>query len=154
VKSTGVQLLKPPGFPEAIPAVQVSLQKTSQDNAWLGPRFTVRLVSELPAIRVHVRGAAGAAAQSSRAGSRSVGRWFAIGDVILTRDQYAARHALPGRFAYQDEWILPVGSILNVGLASPLFGQTGGALQAEWLGGPPLQSRPIAGFWSNRAGRA
>lgn len=149
-------MLRLPGIAEDLPAMQVALQPTSYAKAWAGPYFTIRLVAELPAIRVHARGGEAAAARGALAGSGTIGRWFAIGDVILTREAYAARHALPGRFTHQNEWILPTGSVLNVGFAGPLFGHPGGALQAEWLSGPSLRPspRPIRGFWASRAGHA
>ena len=129
------------GIEEALPAVEIPQQPTSQDNAWIGARYTIRLISQLPALRVHSK-------------SNAVGRWFAIGDVILTREKYKELHALPGSFTHQDEWILPEGTILNVGIASPLFGHSGGALQAERLDGPPCHHQPIAGFWIDKTAHA
>jgi hypothetical protein len=143
-----------PGFNEKIPAVVLPLRSTRADNAWLGERFTVRLVADLPALRVHSRGGIAATHQEQFSRSGTVGSWFAIGDVILTREEYLAVHALPGNFTHQDEWLLPSGSILNVGICSPLFGHKGGALQAEWLEGPPLQNRPLKGWWSSKIGNA
>lgn len=72
----------------------------------------------------------------------------------MTRDEYANAHALPGRFTTQDEYLLPMGTELNVGIAAALFGYSGGALQAERLNGPNPRPQPVKGFWANRYGNA
>ena len=148
-------MLKLPGVPDPLPAMLVSRQQTSSDAAWRHLRHTVCLLAPLPAIRVHVRaGAAAASVERLALGAATAGRWFAIGDVILTRSAYAAEHALPDSFSHQDDWLLPTGTVLNVGQAGPLFGHRGGALQAEWLSGPSPQRRRIEGYWSNQSGNA
>jgi hypothetical protein len=139
-----------------LPAVVVASQWTKADDAWSSRGFcTVRLLQPIGAIRVHAR--AGIAASSKEAmawggGKRSC--WYAIGDVILTRDDYKRAHALPAGFSYQDEWTLLQGSVLNVGIAGPLFGHAGGAAQAEWLSGPDPTARAIHGYWANKSGNA
>lgn len=147
-------MLDLPGINEKLPAVEIPLRPTRAENAWRGDRFTIRLIADLPAIRVHSMGGSGASHREVFTRSGTLGNWFAIGDVILTREEYMTTHALPGPFTHQDEWLLPQGSILNVGICSPLFGHTGGALQAEWLDGPPLQRRQLKGYWAGAIGNA
>lgn len=138
-----------------IHAVFVDSQPTKAFDAWLlGQYRTVRLERALPALRVHARGGIGAAANPTLVGAGTSGRWFAIGDVILQRAEYVASHALPATFTAQAEWLLPIGTILNVGVAGPLFRHPGGGLQAEWLSGLPPQEHSISGFWLNRSGTA
>lgn len=147
---------RPPGSDIDIPAVAIAPVQTGASNAW-GPRgyTTVRLLEPLPALRVHTRSGAAAATRPELAGGAgTVGRWFAIGDVILTRDQYKAAHALPAGFSHQDDWLLPAGTVLNVGIAGLLFGHAGGALQAEHLSGPEPTRTVLNGHWSNRSGTA
>lgn len=134
-------MLDLPGLNRRLPAVIIPLRKTNADNAWQGERFTVRLIADLPALRVHAK-------------VNARGRWFAIGDVILTREEYQSAHALPDHFSHQDEWLLPHGTILNVGVCSPLFNHAGGASQAERLAGPPPQRREFRGYWASRWGNA
>ncbi len=143
-----------PGTTEELPAVLLSLAPTSAQNAWRGTWYTLRLISDVPAIRVHSMGGTAAAAREALARSGRAGRWYAIGDVILTRQAYAAVHAIPGAFSQQDEWLLPVSTVLNVGRAGALFGHQGGGLQAEWISGPSPVSRPLRGYWSGRTGNA
>lgn len=145
-----------PGLPDPLPGVLVPRHKTCAGNAWLGGLFhTIRLIEPLPALRVHVRGGAAAAVDSRLAfGAGTSGRWFAIGDVVMTRSAYTAAHALPARFTHHDDWVLPANTLLNVGLAGPLFGHPGGALQAERLSGPAPRRHAIKGFWGNRLGHA
>jgi hypothetical protein len=149
-------MLRLPGIAELLPAIMIQRQKTSAENAWrTGSFHTIRLVEALPAIRVHSRvGSAAAKDPKFAVGAGTLGRWFAIGDVILTRDEYADLHALPGRFTTQDEYLLPPGTELNVGIAARLFGYSGGALQAERLAGPNPKPQPVKGFWANRYGNA
>jgi hypothetical protein len=148
-------MLTLPGVPDPLPALLVSLQQTSSDAAWQHLRHTVCLLAPLPAIRVHARAGAGAASREGLAfGAGTVGRWFAIGDVVLTRSAYSAEHALPESFTHQDDWLLPAGTVLNVGRAGPLFGHQGGALQAEWLSGPRPERRRIEGYWTDQSGNA
>lgn len=148
--------IRPPGSDRDMSAVAVTPIETGSANAWGAHGYqTVRLLADLPALRVHTRSGAAAATRPELAGGAgTLGRWFAIGDVILTRDDYQAAHALPAGFSHQDDWLLPAGTVLNVGIAGPLFGHPGGALQAERLSGPPPRHTPLAGYWANRAGNA
>jgi hypothetical protein len=145
-----------PGSAISLPAVQITKAQTSAFNAW-GPfgYASVRLTEPMTVLRVHVRAGTAVSTSSNLAwGAGSWGRWLAIGDGIHTREEYQTLHALPGGFSHQDEWTLPASTILNVGIAGPLFGHRGGAPQGEWLSGPTPIRAPLAGFWSSRAGRA
>jgi hypothetical protein len=145
-----------PGSAISIPALQMPKAQTSASDAWGRWGYvTVRLTESMPALRVHVRAGVGASTSSSFAwGASSSGRWFAIGDTILTREEYRALHALPAGFSHQDEWTLPPNTTLNVGIAGPLFGHPGGAAQGERLSGLSPTRTPLSGFWSSRAGTA
>lgn len=144
-----------PGISEPLPAVLLPQRASSSKAAWRDTHHTVQLMAPLAALRVHQRaGAAAAYAPGLAWGSGSWGRWFAIGDVVLTRSEYSARYALPGSFTHQDEWLLPAGTEMNVGIAGPLFGHVGGELQAELLGGPHPERRRLHGYWVNRSGSA
>ena len=145
-----------PGSTISLPAIQIPKGQTSASNAWSPFGYvTVRLTEPMSVLRVHVRAGAAASTSASLArGAGSWGRWLAIGDGVHTREEYQALHALPGGFSHQDEWTLPTSTILNVGIAGPLFGHPGGAPQGEWLSGPTPTQAPLAGFWSSRAGRA
>jgi len=145
-----------PGLGVELPAVAVNREPTTADNAWSPQGYwTVRLLDTVSALRVHARAGAAASTKEHLAwGAGRRGRWFAIGDVILTREEYRRVHALPAGFSHQDDWSLPANTVLNVGIAGPLFGQAGGALQAEWLTGPEPSSQPIQGYWGSRSGSA
>lgn len=149
-------MLRLPAIADLLPAILIPRQKTNAENAWRAGSFhTIRLVAALPAIRVHARVGSSAAKDPQFVfGAGTFGRWFAIGDVILTRHEYTDVHALPGRFTTLDEYLLPLGTELNVGIAAPLFGYSGGALQAERLSGPNPKPQPVKGFWVNRYGNA
>lgn len=149
-------MLKVPGLDLELPAVKLPRKSTRAADAWAaGGYFTVRLVASLPALRVHARAGAAASTRPDRAwGGGTLGRWFAIGDVILSREEYKSAHALPAGFSNQDEWTFPPGTELNVGIAGPLFGHPGGAAQAEWLSGPAPGVAAVAGYWSSKSGRA
>jgi len=145
-----------PGSDIYLPAALMPNAQSSALNAW-GPfgYATVVLTEDMPVLRVHIRAGAAASTSSGLAwGAGSWGRWFAIGDGIHTREEYQALHALPGGFSHQDEWILPATTILNVGIAGPLFDHPGGAPQGEWLSGPDPTLAPLVGFWSSKSGRA
>lgn len=139
-----------------IPGEELPTRLTNEPTAWLyGQYKTIRLKKDVPALRVH-RGVGTAAAANRKLawGSGSRGRWFAIGDVILTRSEYIVAHALPEGFSKEDECVLPIGAILNVGRCGPLFGHPGRALQAEWIGGTPPKQEILRGFRINRSGNA
>jgi hypothetical protein len=144
-----------PGTSTVIPAVALPQRKSWAENAWLGPHTTVRLTAEVPAVRVHVGAGEGAATRPELVlGAGLHGRWFAIGDIVQTYDEYRASRALPSHFT-QIAWatLLP-GAVLNVGRCSPLFDLQGGGEQAEFLEGPPPTLRPTSAVWSQRAGHA
>ncbi len=148
-------MLRLPGTNFELGAVMLPRRRTSAENAWLHGYQSVRLIRPLQALRVHARAGFAASFRPALAwGGSRVGRWFAIGDVILSRQEFADRHALPASFSHQDDWLLLPNCELNVGVAGPLFGHAGGALQAEWLSGPEPSSRSIHGFWSDRYGQA
>jgi hypothetical protein len=130
--------------------------RTSCADAWLGGYYsTVRLLEDLDAVRVHVRGGVAAAAKDFLAtGAGSLGRWFAVGDVILTRTAYTDSRALPAGFSKVDWCVLKAGSVVNVGHCHPLFGHSGGGEQVELVSGPVPDRETVEGSWSDRAGRA
>ena len=140
-----------------IPAHVVGKRPTRADNAWLGQYETVQLDADVKAIRVHVGAGEGAATQLHLvAGAGETGRWFAIGDVIQTYDEYKRTRALPADFTKIAECTLRAGSIVNVGRCAPLFRpNTGGGEQAEFVDGPaPLIRTLDATSWSRVAGHA
>ena len=117
--------------------------------------MTVKLTADLPAVRVHVGAGEGAATrQLLVSGSGLVGRWFAIGDVVQTYDEYRASRALPSHFTDVAWAILPKDSVINIGRCAPLFKMPGGGEQAEWREGPPPRLRPTTAVWSRHAGHA
>jgi hypothetical protein len=144
-----------PGSVRALPAVSAPHRATSAANAWLGPYQTIQLTAPIRALRVHV--GAGAAASTVRllaVGAGLHGRWFAVGDVVQTYDQYRASRALPGHFTDVALATLLAGAILNVGRCSPLFGQPGGGEQIEFVDGPAPIIEPLPVTWSRQAGHA
>ena len=132
------------------------LARTSCADAWLsGVYETIRLSENVQAVRVHVGGGvAGSASGYLSTGAGSLGRWFAIGDVILTRSAYTASRALPSGFSKVDWCILKAGSIVNVGRCHPLFGYGGGGEQLELVSGPAPERETVEGNWSEQTGRA
>jgi hypothetical protein len=130
--------------------------KTTCADAWLGGRYmTVRLAHDVEAVRVHVGAGIGASTRGHLAvGAGSRGRWFAVGDVILTRPAYTDSRALPSAFSQVDWCMLKAGTIVNVGRCHPLFGHSGGGEQVEVVSGPEPEQVTITGNWSDRAGRA
>jgi hypothetical protein len=131
-------------------------QPTSAPSAWLGGNYrTLRLASDLEAVRVHVGAGAGAARKAPLAtGAGSTGRWFAVGDVILTKSDYTSSRALPSGFTKVDWCRLKAGSIVNIGRCSPLFGHVGGGEQVELVSGPRPEQVTSSGNWSDRSGQA
>jgi hypothetical protein len=113
------------------------------------------LSENIEAVRVHVgAGVAGSAKDFLSIGAGSLGRWFAVGDVILTRSAYTASRALPAGFSKVDWCVLKAGSIVNVGRCHPLFGHTGGGEQVELVSGPAPERETVEGNWSDQEGRA
>jgi hypothetical protein len=137
-----------------ISGTTLARQPTSVPNAWLGGNYrTMRLVTDAEAVRVHVNAGLGAARSSMLAtGAGSTGRWFAVGDVILTRSDYTSSRALPSGFTQVDWCRIKAGSIVNIGRCSPLFGHIGGGEQIEWLSGPAPEQVSTVGNWSDREG--
>jgi hypothetical protein len=131
-------------------------QPTSAPNAWLGGNYqTIRLVTDVEAVRVHVGAGVGASRRDGLAtGAGALGRWFAVGDVILTKSDYANSRALPSGFTKVDWCRLKAGTIVNTGQCSPLFGHLGGGEQVEWVSGPRPEQMTTVGNWSEREGNA
>ena len=143
-----------PGTNTILPAVQVSSAKTRAENAWKNGYKTVRLVESLEAVRVHTGGGEGGATRKELVGAGLHGSWFAIGDVVQTYDEYLASHALPAPFTEIAWATFAPGTVLNVGVCSPLFDRPGGAEQAEFVSGPPPHLHPTDASWSRQAGHA
>jgi hypothetical protein len=132
------------------------LARTRAADAWLfGEYTTVRLTKDAEAVRVHVgAGVAASARELLSSGAGSYGRWFAVGDVILTRSAYTDSRALPAAFSKVDWCVLKAGSVVNIGRCNPLFGHTGGGEQVEFVSGPAPQRQTVIANWSDREGRA
>jgi hypothetical protein len=122
-------------------------QPTSCADAWLDGHYsTIRLSGDVDAVRVHVRGGVAASAKDFLAtGMGSLGRWFAVGDVILTRTALTDSRALPAGFSKVDWCVLKAGSLVNVGRCDPLFGHGGGGAQLELVSGPPPEQEAVDG---------
>jgi hypothetical protein len=140
------------GVPYDVVATRIS----SQPNAWLPPGHrTIKLRGDLRwAMRAHLAGTV----DREVGGSDVEGRWFAVGQTehITTAAGYTESVALKFGFVQTDLWMLPAGSVLNVGWASPLFGRAGGGFQAELV--PAESPSPVrtrsGGRWANRIGHA
>ena len=120
-----------------IPAQEVELRTTRDARAWAGGYVTVELTGSVEAVRAHVGAGTGATARDLGSSAGTLGRWYAIGDVVHTRRGFASVHSLPSSRTTKLTFfrMLP-GTVLNVGRCSPLFGGEGGGVQAEWLDGP------------------
>lgn len=58
-------------------------------------------------------------------------------------------------FTHTSEATLAAGCVLNIGLASAKFGGFGGGFQAEYVSGPEIQFKPLAGkHWHGKTGHA
>ena len=115
-------------------------QPTSNSAAWLGGNYrTMKLVADVDAVRVSVGVAVGVHADRGGAALDALGRWFAVGDVVLTRSAYTTPRQ-PAGFSRVDWCVLRAGSIVNVGRCSPMFGHAGGGDQVEWVSGPRPES--------------
>jgi hypothetical protein len=144
-----------PNSIDGIPGTPVPQQPTSRRDAWLGTYRTVRLTAPIEALRVHVgAGAAASVHEHLATGAGLHGRWFAVGDITQTYDQYRASRALPGPFTQVAIATLAAGTILNVGRCSPLFSHQGGGDQIELVAGPTPTLRPLDATWSRTAGSA
>jgi hypothetical protein len=138
-----------------ISGTQQPRQPTSNTNAWLGGSYkTVKLIQDVEAVRVHVGAGVGATRQPLMSSAGSLGRWFAVGDVILTKSAYTDSRALPSGFTKVDWCRLKAGTIVNVGRCSPLFGHMGGGEQVEWVSGPRPEQVTTDAQWSDREGNA
>lgn len=115
-------------------------QPTSNAGAWLGGQYTtMRLVGDVEAVRVQAVVGVSAAGRDSPVGAASLGsmgRWFAVGDVILARSASPSSRVAPRGFSRVDWCRLKAGSIINVGRCSPQFGHVGGGEQVEFVSGP------------------
>jgi hypothetical protein len=49
---------------------------------------------------------------------------------------------------------VPVGCVLNIGFAAPLFGMPGGGAQAEFVSGPPIRFDQTTNKWHSKHGNA
>ena len=129
------------------------------ESAWLhGQYTTVELLKPLQALRVHTNNRAFA----GREASREAGAWVLIGDVVQTSSEIADSRSLPTSipqsmtaFTHASEAYLSPNTVLNIGLASAKFGGMGGAFQAEYVSGPPIQFKLLVGkHWHGKSGTA
>lgn len=77
-----------------------------------------------------------------------LGEWFSLdSDDGTSNVEIARRNSIPGSgntvFPQRVRAVmhLPAGTVLNVGVAAPLFGLPGGGIQAEWIDGPYIPTR-------------
>ena len=140
-------------------ATPAPIARTRDETAWLNRRYlTVRISQTTEALRVHTAGKS----FPGREASNEAGAWLLIGDVIQASGQLASGRALPTAnpigftaFTHVSEAILAPGTVLNIGIASAKFGGAGGEFQAEYVEGPPIRFRPLAGkHWHGQSGRA
>src|ERR1051326_8952135 len=89
-------------------------QPTSAPNAWLGGNYqTIRLAADVDAVRVQISGGSGAARRDAAATvTATFGRWFAVGDVVLTESAYTNSRAQPSG-ASRVDWGDPKSTRLN-----------------------------------------
>jgi hypothetical protein len=98
--------------------------KTSQPDAWRDNYYeTYRIHVELPAVRVHPRGAP------------SFGRWFAVDTYNMPLAAYRKQMALIHPAEVAESFILRRGGVFNVGKASAKGKLPGGGLQFEYVEG-------------------
>jgi hypothetical protein len=84
-----------------------------------------------------------------------MGRFFVAGQPIETWSPFVDSRALPGPFTHLSWAILPEQSIVNIGVAGPLYGAFGGGFQAEYISGPPIQFSQLPGaYWHGKHGNA
>lgn len=143
-----------------LPAVPVWPRAGSRDPAaWmLNVYSTVMLLSPVEGIRAHTDGRS----YPGREGSSEEGAWVALGDVIVGSSEFASSRSLPTAnpkslvaFTHTAEVLLPAQCVVNIGVASPMFGGLGGGVQAEYVSGPRLQFKTLRGkFWQDRVGNA
>ena len=143
----------------SLPAVELPAAETKAKNAWLGRYITVQLTDSITAFRVHTDGRSFG---THREASYREGRWLLIGDIVFTRSELANNRALPvsGRhsplaFTHLSRAIAWRDTILNIGIAGPLFGHQGGEFQAEFVSGPSiLFEHSSERAWVDYAGHA
>jgi hypothetical protein len=114
-----------------LPAVEISPRGDTRDlRAWQFNQYvTVRVYAAVHGVRVHTDGRA----YPGRPGSRAEGAWAAIGDIIENSTEIVDSRALPGPFTRVGAAVISPYSIINVGVCSPLFGNVGGGVQAEYM---------------------
>ncbi len=136
-----------------LPAVQVTPQAPTRDiRAWQSGKYvTVRLFEPVAGLRVHTNNKS----YPGRLPSAATGAWVALDDVIQTSGELIRSRALPGPFTDVGEALLPVHCTLNVGVCAPLFDQSGGGIQAEYVCGPAIQFTQITEKrWHGKQGSA
>jgi len=141
---------------EAVPSPNAV---TRDETAWLHrTHLTIRLLTQLEALRVHT----GGRAFPGRDASGEAGAWLLIGDVIQSSSDLADTRSLPTAnprsmvaFTHASLATVAAGTVLNIGIASAKFGGSGGGFQAEFVSGPPIVFKPLSGKnWHGAAGRA
>lgn len=138
-----------------LPAIAVDEIKSGSENAWRGKHLTVQLTNPILAYRLHT---GGRSYGDLRVASGEDGRWLLIGDIIFTRTQLADNRAIPvdvrtSMLAFTDtaKVIVYKDSILNIGIAGPLFNGCGGEFQAEFVSGRKYVKTLTGKLWSDRA---
>lgn len=129
---------------------------TAQRSAWLhGTWLTVLTGGDIMALRVHLNGREIETKWGDRVGSSEAGAWLLIGDVVLTSRQIVETRALPaGMFSHVSRATIRPNTLLNIGIATPLFGFSGGGWQAEWVGQERVCFAALPNIWHSRSGTA
>jgi hypothetical protein len=141
------------GVPISLDAVQQDRQGTEHEDAWLrGEYLTLRVTDDMrEGVRVHTNGKS----FPGRSASSMAGRWIALEDIIDTSHALANSRALPGVFTHVAWVVIPSGCVINVGVASPLYGYSGGGVQAEYVSGPRFGFEQAEGkHWHGAVGNA
>ena len=89
-----------------------------------------------------------------KGGGNRFGRWFAIGEFVLKRSEYARSRALPQNYLFVDVCELKRNTILNIGRCSGILGHKGGRGQAEFIEGPDPVRRSLGSTWVDYYGNA
>jgi hypothetical protein len=138
-----------------LPAVEILEAETKQKNAWKGKYLTVQLTDNITAFRVHTDGRSFG---THREASYREGRWLLIGDIVFTRSELANNRALPISdrhsplaFTHLTRAVVWRDTILNIGIAGPLFGHDGGEFQAEFVSGPAIEFVTAPGTSDHKA---
>jgi len=129
---------------------------TAQRSAWLcGTWLTVLTGGDILALRVHLKGREIETEWGDRVGSSEAGAWLLIDDVVLTSRQIVEQRALPaGMFSHVSRATIRPNTLLNIGIASPLYGFAGGGWQAEWVGQERVCFATLPNIWHGRTGTA